>query len=295
MLDHLNELETSPERVVILGSGGFVGGTTLRLLEEKSVPVVGLGRNDVDLLSAGAAETLAELLKQTDSLVVVSANAPCKNATMLLENVQMMNAVCDAILKVKPAHLIYISSDAVYHDSPGPLSEESCAAPGSAHGAMHVAREQMLLASYDGPICILRPSLLYGSNDPHNGYGPNMFRRKAAAGEDIVLFGEGEERRDHVLINDVAEIIRRSLMHRSQGILNIATGTIISFKEVAEMVVSLFPTPVSISGSPRTSPMPHDGYRAFDPAATKKAFPDFTYSQPGAGIAQIHREMMEAG
>lgn len=294
MLDHLNKNEISPERVVILGSGGFVGGTALRLLEEKSVPVVGLGRSDVDLLSTDAAETLAGLLKETDSLVVVSANAPCKNATMLVENVQMMNTVCDAILTVKPAHLIYISSDAVYHDSQRPLNEESCAAPGSAHGAMHVAREQMLLASYDGPMCILRPSLLYGANDPHNGYGPNMYRRKATAGEEIVLFGEGEERRDHVLIDDVAEIIRRTLMHRSQGILNIATGTVISFREVAERVVALFETPVTVSGSPRSGPMPHDGYRPFDPTATKKAFPDFSYTQPDDGIAKAHREMLEA-
>ncbi len=294
MLEHLNETETGPERVVILGSGGFVGSTTKQLLEGKAVPVLGLGRNDVDLMSANAADTLAGLLKETDSLVVVSANAPCKNAAMLLENVAMMNTVCDAITRVKLAHLIYISSDAVYHDSPDPLTEGSCAAPGSAHGAMHVAREQMLLASYDGPICFLRPTLLYGTRDPHNGYGPNMFRRKAASGEDIVLFGEGEERRDHVLIDDVAEIIRRSLMYRSQGILNIATGTVISFREVAETVVAHFETPVAISGSPRSGPMPHDGYRPFDPAATRMAFPDFNYTQPGEGIARVHREMMEA-
>jgi nucleoside-diphosphate-sugar epimerase len=36
--------------------------------------------------------------------------------------------------------------------------------------------------------------------DPHNGYGPNRFRRLAAGGEEIVLFGEGEERRDHVQV-----------------------------------------------------------------------------------------------
>ena len=294
MLEHLNNKESCPERVVILGAGGFVGGTAKQLLEKNGVPVLGLGRNDVNLTSANAAETLANLLKETDSLVVVSANAPCKNAAMLLENVQMMNAVCDAIIQVKPAHLIYISSDAVYHDSADPLNEDSCAAPGSAHGAMHVAREQMLLASYDGPTCFLRPSLLYGKNDPHNGYGPNMFRRKAAAGEDIVLFGEGEERRDHVLIDDVAEIIRRTLMHRSQGILNIATGTVISFREVAETVVALFEVPVAISGSPRSGLMPHDGYRPFDPAGTKVAFPDFAYTQPGNGIAKVHLEMMEA-
>ena len=292
MLEHLNRSKVTPERVVILGSGGFVGGTAQRLLEQNGVPVLGLARRDLELMSPNAGDTLARLLNETDSLVVVSANAPCKNAAMLLENVQMMNTVCDAIITTKPAHIIYISSDAVYHDSPNPMSEDACAAPESAHGAMHVAREQMLQASFDGPICILRPTLLYGAKDPHNGYGPNVFRRKAAAGEDIVLFGEGEERRDHVLIDDVAEIIHLCLMHQSQGILNIATGTVVSFKEVAEAVVSLFDNPVSISGSPRSGPMPHNGYRAFDAAATLMAFPDFTYTQPVQGFVKIHNELM---
>jgi len=294
MLKHLNSSEVTPERVVILGSGGFVGGTTQRLLEQNAVPVLGLARTDVDLLSPNAADALAGLLNETDSLVVVAANAPCKNAALLLENVHMMNTVCDAITSVKPAHIIYISSDAVYHDSTKPMSESGCAAPGSAHGAMHVAREQMLQASFDGPICILRPSLLYGANGPHNGYGPNVFRRKAAAGEDIVLFGEGEERRDHVFIDDVARIIHLCLMHQSQGILNVATGTVISFKEVAEAVVSLFDNPVSISGSPRSGPMPHNGYRAFDAAATMLAFADFTYTQPVVGFVKVHNESLEA-
>ena len=65
---------------------------------------------------------------------------------------------------------------------------------------MHLVREVMLRSALTAPLAILRPTLLYGAADPHNGYGPNRFRRLAAAGQDIVLFGEGEEQRDHVLI-----------------------------------------------------------------------------------------------
>ncbi len=73
---------------------------------------------------------------------------------------------------------------------------------------------------------MLRPTLIYGAADPHNGYGPNRFCRLAAAGEEIVLFGEGEERRDHVAVEDVAEIAFRVLMRRSRGVLNLATGDV---------------------------------------------------------------------
>jgi UDP-glucose 4-epimerase len=137
---------------------------------------------------------------------------------------------------------------------------------------------------------MLRPTLIYGADDPHNGYGPNRFRRLANANEDITLFGEGEERRDHVFIEDVAEIALRVLTHRSQGALNIATGTVHSFRSVAEQVIALAPNKVRISGSPRNGPMPHNGFRPFDPTAASVAFPDFTFTQLETGLAKAQSE-----
>jgi nucleoside-diphosphate-sugar epimerase len=184
-----------------------------------------------------------------------------------------------------------VSSDAVYADGPLPLSEASPAAPASLHGAMHLAREQMLLAaSSDTPLAILRPTLVYGAGDPHNGYGPNKFRRQANRGETIVLFGEGEERRDHVDVDDIAEIVSRVVAHRSSGILNVATGTVASFRALADKAVALSPHKVEIKSSPRSGPMPHNGYRPFDPAATRAAFPDFRYTAIDAGLARAQRQ-----
>jgi nucleoside-diphosphate-sugar epimerase len=149
---------------------------------------------------------------------------------------------------------------------------------------MHLAREVMFGSELGAPLANLRPSLLYGARDPHNGYGPNRFRRLAACGEDIVLFGEGEERRDHVFIDDVAEIAARVLLHRSRGALNVATGEVHSFREIAEKVVRLSGKPVTIKSSPRIGPMPHNGYRPFDASACRAAFPDFQFTAIGRGL-----------
>jgi len=195
MLEHLNSAAIDPARVVILGARGFVGGAAQRLLRTHSVPVLALGRSDVDLLSAGAADRLVREFRPDDALLVISARAPVKDTAMLVENVRMMETVCEALKAVPLHHVVYISSDAVYRDSTTPLTEQSCAEPSSLHGAMHLARELMLKSVVNAPLAILRPSLLYGAADPHNGYGPNRFRRLAAAGKEIVLFGEGEERR----------------------------------------------------------------------------------------------------
>jgi nucleoside-diphosphate-sugar epimerase len=159
---------------------------------------------------------------------------------------------------------------------------------------MHLAREIALSGEVKAPLAILRSSLLYGVDDPHNGYGPNRFRRQANAGEDIILFGDGEEQRDHVLIDDVADIAVRVLAHRSCGILNIATGTVHSFRSIAEKAIDLAASKSSIVARPRSGPIPHNGYRPFDVAATRVAFPDFAYTPLFEGMAQAQRAVAEA-
>ena len=287
MLKHLFEKSTQPSRVVILGSAGFVGSACYQQLDTIGVPVLPLPRTELDLTAPDAGELLADLLRPEDSLLFVSAKAPVKTESMLIENLQMASAVCYAVRKSPVQHLVYISSDAVYADSDGLLSEKSCAQPGSPHGVMHLAREVMLENACQGPLCFLRPTLIYGTDDPHNGYGPNRFIRLAKAGEDILLFGEGEERRDHVWIQDVAELTCRVLCQQSTGILNIATGTVVSFREIAEQVVQLIPNSSQIHGSVRSGAMPHNGYRAFDPKTTNLSFPDFNYTRLSDGLMKI--------
>src|SRR5437762_2069966 len=258
---------TKPGHVVVMGAGGFVGQASARLLAASGVPMTSLTRKKVDLLDAEAAGRLASYLSPETTLVVTSAQAPCKNVAMLLDNLRMIQAVIAAVKSCPVGHLIYVSSDAVYRDSARPLTEASCAEPASLHGAMHLTREVMLKNELPNvPQVFVRPTLIFGPDDPHNGYGPNRFMRLAAQGEDIVLFGEGEELRDHIFIEDVAEIVRRCAVHRATGIINAVTGIVTSFKAIAEMAAAGVEPRVRVRGSTRRGPVPHGGYRAFDGA-----------------------------
>jgi UDP-glucose 4-epimerase len=295
MLRHLNQSPKAPERVVVLGAGGFVGGALVERLNAAHVPVLALARGDIDLTSADAPERLAGMLKPGDAVVAASAKSPCKTSALLAENMQMTHAMLRALSEAPVAHVVNISSDAVYADLAEPLTEESVRAPLTLHGVMHLAREVAFASEVKVPLAILRPSMLYGAADPHNSYGPNSFRRRANAGKPIVLFGEGEERRDHVLIDDVAEIVFRVLQHRSVGALNIVTGDVHSFREVADIVAAEAPHRVEIKTTPRAGPMPHHGYRPFDIAACRSAFPDFAYTPLKAGLARAQRDGERAG
>lgn len=287
MITHGNDKPALPRRSVVIGAGGFVGGAVLRRLEAADAATLAIGRAEIDLVAEDAGEALASLLQPDDAVVAVAARAPCKNADMLAENAAIIRTII-AALKARPvAHVVNISSDAVFADGPRPLTESSPRAPTSMHGAMHLAREIAFESEVLAPLAILRPTLIYGAADPHGGYGPNRFRRLVSAGEDIVLFGEGEERRDHVGVEDVAEIVVRVLERRSTGSLNIATGEVHSFRDIAAMVVAAGGRPVAIKTSPRVGPMPHDGYRPFDIAACRAAFPDFTYTGLPDGLARM--------
>jgi UDP-glucose 4-epimerase len=280
-------------RIVVLGAAGFVGSACVRFLGRSHSETLGLTRKEVDLLSGGAPEALAGHLRPGDTLVFISARAPCKDAAMFSDNMRMAEVVLEAVQKVATGHLVYVSSDAVYSDSAEPLSEASPTEPDSIHGRMHLARERLLQGGYAGPMAILRPTLIYGANDPHNGYGPNRFRRLASTGKDIVLFGNGEERRDHIHVDDVATVIGLVAQQRSTVTLNVATGEVASFKEVAELTAGQFSPRVRVTSSPRTGPMPHGGYRAFDVRALKDSFPAAGIAAWREGIVSVCREEME--
>jgi UDP-glucose 4-epimerase len=282
VLEHSSPVRKSPSRVVVLGAGGFVGGAISARLTGEKVPILALTRNELDLLKPEASATLQRLLRADDSVVFVSALAPTRNNAMLIDNLRMAEAVCAALAAQSVAHLVYISSDAVYSDDANPVTERSCQQSSNLHGVMHLAREIMLRAALKLPLAVLRPTLIYGAKDPHNGYGPNRFRRLAAKGEAITLFGEGEEKRDHVHISDVAALVSATLHQRSTGTLNIATGKSTSFREVAEMVAAHSGGSVEIRATPRQNPITH---RHFDIVDCLKAFPDFHYISLRDGLA----------
>ena len=295
MLTHLRNPPSTPSRVVILGAAGFLASAIKCRLEAADVPVLALPRTSLDLTCPNSGDRLTELLRSEDSLLFIAAKAPVKNETMLIENLQMGANVSNALRNTPVKHLVYVSSDAVYSDCNQPLTEESCAQPASLHGIMHLAREVMLANCYPGPTCILRPTLIYGAGDPHNGYGPNRFCRLASTGETIVLFGAGEERRDHVWVEDAAELAARVLSHQSIGILNIASGEILSFLDIAEQAKHLCTTPVQIKTVTRIGAMPHNGYRPFNVSATYTAFSDFQYAHLKEKMPELIQTLSSIG
>ena len=139
-----------------------------------------------------------------DEIIFTSAVAPAKNIHDFKKNINMVINFSKVLNNLEFKKLIYISSDAIYSDSKKPLKEASKKCPDNWHGLMHLMRENILKRSFKKKkLVIVRPTLVYGKGDTHSGYGPNLFIKRAKKNKNIVLFGNGEELRDHIWINNV--------------------------------------------------------------------------------------------
>lgn len=277
------------ERVVLIGARGFIGATLQRQLAAQGVPTLTLTSTDVDLVDASAVALLVTLLKPTDSVVMLAALTPDKGRDIatLMKNLAMMQNVCAAIEKTSCTHFVYFSTDAVYDPSVSYVSEGTPASPPDLYGAMHYTREIMARSLVNIPVLVLRPTIVYGADDTHNSYGPNRFRRMAKKDGRITLFGDGEETRDHIHVDDVAALTVNCLLRGSTGILNIATGVSRSFREVAEFVAKQFGNSIEIIATPRANPITH---RHYDVTKLIKEFPSFRFIALAEGVKSTHRQ-----
>jgi UDP-glucose 4-epimerase len=294
MLQHTHSEWQRPERVVILGSRGFLGRTLDTYLGKEGIATVPIASSDLDLGDLASSEALAKRLGSGDAVVMFSALTPDKGRDLatFMRNLVMAQTVCRALEKTPVAHVVYVSSDAVYPLDVALVNEGANAAPKDLYGTMHKSREVMFQSTVKGPLAILRSTLVYGAADTHNSYGPNRFRREAKKDGKITLGGNGEETRDHVFVEDAAALIGLCLGHRSSGVLNLASGRSISAYDVAQLVAGQFERPVTVQCTPRQSPIT---YRSFDVTACHRAFPNFRFLPLEDGIARVHREMMATG
>ena len=278
-----NRSKKKISRVIILGSSGIISTNLQRLLKSKDINTLAIGSAKINL-KKNTFKLLRKKIKKNDIVIFIAAEAPVKNTEMLFNNLQMCRTVCKSLENKKIKQLIYISSDAVYGDDKKKITEKSNILPGSLHGLMHSTREKILKDKFNKILCILRPTLIYGTGDTHNGYGPNRFVYLALKNKKISIFGNGEEKRDHIFIEDLVNIIFKCIEKEALGVLNLASGKVYSFKKIAQEVINLTNSDSKIKKIKRNGPMPHNGYRPFNTNLLKKYFKEIKLSSLNVGI-----------
>ena len=280
-----------PSRVVLLGTSGIISKNLQLKLKKNKVKFIKFGRKNLNLKSKFSIKILKKKIKENDFVIFISAEAPVKNIKMLNNNLKICNNVAKALSKISFKKIMYVSSDAVYSDIRGKINETSKTVPNSLHGKMHIRREKILLKKFKN-ICILRPTLIYGLKDTHKGYGPNQFLQLAINKKNIKIFGNGEERRDHVYIKDVIKIMIKCIFMNASGILNIASGKVTSFKNIAAISNQITNNKKRILKIEGKGPMPHNGYRPFLIKKIKINFKDIKITSIKDGIKNYYLEII---
>lgn len=277
-------------RLVVLGSKSFVAKNVIREIKKKNYKfkIVKISRKFADLEDKRYLTKLEKVFKKHDTVFFAAAKAPAKNFLDYLYNIRMCKNVIKSIDKTSIDHFIYLSSDAVFSDIKKKIREDSPKNPNNYHGKMHLKREGLLKKKFKGKLTILRPTLIYGIDDPHNGYGPNKFMRLAKKNKNIEIFGEGEERRDHVHIEDVSYIISKIIKNKTIGEFNIATGNLISFFDIAIKCINHIDSQSKLIKINRMGKkLPHNGYRPFNVKKIKSFFKNKSIINIDKGIQKL--------
>lgn len=244
------------ERILVIGSNGFIGQALCNALLSEGFTVRGISRAEPSyrqgnietiLSECKDPEQLEELLQDCQKAVYLAASStPGSSAGQLLadldDNLRPLCCLLEAMQSRPAIPLLYFSSaGALYGDSTSARFVESDPPqPKSYHGASKAAAENFIGAwahQYRGSATILRPSNIYGPGQfERTGFGiiPCAFgaiRRR----EPLTVWGDGTASRDYLYIDDLVDLALTSLKSPQLAgvkVLNAASGSNVNLNEL---------------------------------------------------------------
>jgi len=177
---------------------------------------------------------------------------------------------------------IYASSTAVYGDTPAPYKEDGPKHPLNAYAASKLRLEYLAqglanIRSKKKIVTIgLRYCNVYGPGEAQKGKRASMVYQLAQqirAGKQPKLFGDGEQRRDYIFVDDVVRANILAMELNETCVINCGTGQATSFNELVQMLRMTIPTTDDYGWEePAYIPNPYaDAYQNFTQCDMTKA------------------------
>jgi nucleoside-diphosphate-sugar epimerase len=161
-------------------------------------------------------------------------------AVYTINNIEATQALLEACAAVKLERLVYASSSSVYGDDvPLPMREDALPQPVSPYGVSKLAAEQLCylyFSNYGVPATSLRYFTVYGPRQrPDMAF--HRFLQATQRGEQIRLFGDGNQTRDFTFVADAVSATVAAGQRGVPGrVYNIGGGSRVSMNEVIEMI-----------------------------------------------------------
>lgn len=261
-------------KVLITGGAGFIGiHLTRRLLADghEVFAVDNESNGDPSLVPSGAKYTRGDVTKpeELEPIFARGLDAVCQIAGQvsiikafsdpvadLRTNTEGTVQVLKLCVKYKVPRLLYASSMTLYGNAAKvPTVETEPCVPDAYYGITKLAGERYVHATgerpdlgFDFSVTSLRMFSVYGPgqsyNNPYQGV-LGIFSGNVLRGEPITIFGDGEQTRDFVFVEDIVDGWSRALMAPSAKgqVINLGGGRATSINQLAKAVVSAFDKP----------------------------------------------------
>lgn len=256
--------------ILVTGGAGFIGSHLVEKLIELGHKVVIL-----DNLSSGSLDNLHEHFEEfvlrdiTQPLDDIfekykfeyvfhlaaqinlreSIKNPLKDAEInILGSINLFN-LCK---KHRVNKLIFSSTGgAIYFEGATlPWTEYSKTEPSSPYGLSKLTTEYYLKLIMKDPksYCILRYSNVFGprQNSKSEAGVVSIFIEKILEGENLVIFGNGEQTRDFIYVDDVINANILVMNETLNGTYNVSTGTETSINKISEEVLDAMKSQIHV-------------------------------------------------
>jgi len=255
---------------VVTGAAGFIGSNLVKALNDRGVTDViavddlrqgdkFLNLSDCEIADYLDKDEFLEKIEEGALDGVLSAilhQGACSDTTerdgrfMMDVNYRYSKRLLDHCI-TDEVPFIYASSAAVYGASQGFREERACEAPLNVYGYSKLLFDQLVrrrIEERTAQIAGLRYFNVYGEREQHKGrmasVAYHFFNQYRSTGQ-VRLFtgsggyGDGEQRRDFVSVEDCVRINLYLLDHpETSGIFNAGTGAAQSFNDVATASVN---------------------------------------------------------
>ena len=286
-------------KFIVLGYTGFIGSKVYDSLKSDSEnSVIGISSDEVDLSEVDSYKKLQSIITPDSTLIMcVGVKKQLGDDIDIFEkNIVIIDNFIRAIVTAFPKKIIFISSAAVYGEDivhNGKIDEDTLVVNRSYYGiAKHVSESLLdkVCKEIKTKLVILRPPLIYGDGDASFGYGPVGFLKDAVDGKNIVMWGDGNELREFIYINDVVNIIDQIIDSEFEGILNIASGKSYSYSDVVRIIQNTLCLNVKVDSRERSKDKVN---HLFSSGLINKVLNKFKFTNLESGMKSMYDSMQD--
>ena len=243
--------------VVITGTSGFIGSRLLRAARSaygskvtafSSRPAE--GRHIIYVESAaefGLGPEQFDLVREADVLVHAGAFTPKTSADAnhragCTSNITFTHRLLDLPWR-NLTKIIFLSSIDVYGTVDGPITESAATTPCSLYGLSKLYGERMVsrfAAELGIASQVLRIGHVYGpGEDRYQKVIPQAIRN-IVSGKDVERWGEGQERRSFIYVEDVVSAVLAAVeLQDRPGVINVVGGKAIAMRDLLDNLASM--------------------------------------------------------